>query len=81
MAKHPNQGGGSNRQGPKVTKQSAARGPIIGKMTSVTGTTRPWSPGTGTSSGAGRNMSGSNWKKAPPHAGKNRGKSSKEWLD
>jgi hypothetical protein len=29
MPKHPNQGGGSNRQGPHVTKQ-AKRGPIIG---------------------------------------------------
>lgn len=67
MAKHPNQGGSSNRQGPGISR-GAKRGPITGKMTSVTGTQQPWSPGAGgKSSGAGRNMSGSNWKKRPPH--------------
>jgi hypothetical protein len=33
-------------KGPKVTKQGHC-GPIYGKMTSVTGTTKPWSPGMG----------------------------------
>lgn len=42
-----NQGGSSNRQGPKVTG-GAKRGPIIGKMSSVTGTTRPFSLNKGT---------------------------------
>lgn len=80
MAAHPNQGGSSNRQGPSVSS-GGKRGPIIGKMTSVTGTTKPFDMSKGTASGAGRNPSGSNWKKSPPNPGKNRGKSSKEWLD
>ena len=81
MAKHPNQGGSSNRQGPGVSK-GAKRGPIIGRMSSLSGgSTRAWSLKQGKPSGAGRNASGSNWKKAPPNPGRNRGKSSKEWLD
>lgn len=39
----PNRGG----SGPKVTKQSGNKGPIIGKMTSVTGSTKAWSPSKG----------------------------------
>jgi hypothetical protein len=70
MAGHPNQGGSSNRQGPKVTKQGE-KGPIIGS----------WDLKGGKASGAGRNMSGSNWTKPSPNPGKDRGKSSKEWLD
>lgn len=38
----PNRGG----SGPKVTKQGKS-GPIIGKMTSVTGHTAPWYPNKG----------------------------------
>jgi hypothetical protein len=34
----PNRGG----SGPKVTKQTSNKGPIIGKMSSVTGSTKPW---------------------------------------
>jgi len=43
MARNPNAGG----SGPKVTKQGKS-GPIIGKMTSVTGKTAPWYPNKGT---------------------------------
>ena len=67
MSKHPNQGGGSNRQGPKITS-GGKRGPIVGKMSSFGGgSQKPFRGDKGTSSGAGRNMSGSNWKKRPPH--------------
>lgn len=41
MAKNPNAPGGSNRQGPSVSK-GAKRGPIVGKMTSVAGTQKPF---------------------------------------
>lgn len=45
MAKNPANPGGT---GPKVTKQSGNKGPIIGKMTSFSGTTKPWAPALGT---------------------------------
>lgn len=45
MARNPNQGG----KGPTVTKQGKS-GPIIGKMTSPTGSTKPWSLNKGTNS-------------------------------
>jgi hypothetical protein len=68
MAKNsPNAPGGSNRQGPSPTK-GGKRGPIVGKMSdTLSGTQRPWSLKDGKSSGAGRNMSGHNWKKRPPN--------------
>jgi hypothetical protein len=66
MPKHPNAPGGGNRQGPKVTSQGK-RGPITGKMTSVAGKTAPWDMSKGKASGAGRNASGHNWKRKPPH--------------
>lgn len=44
MPRRPNAAG----SGPKVTKQSKNKGPIFGKPTSLSGTTRPvdWSKGT-----------------------------------
>ena len=44
MPRNPNAGG----KGPKVTAQSAKQGPIIGKMTSLAGSTKPWSLDKGT---------------------------------
>jgi hypothetical protein len=41
MAHNPN-GAGKYNGGPHVTKQGKS-GPIIGKMTSLTGSTKPWS--------------------------------------
>ena len=64
MAKNPNAPGGSNRQGPKV-KSGGKRGPIVGKMTSVAGTQKPFTLKEGTSRPG--SMSGHNWKRKPPH--------------
>ena len=68
MPKNPNAPGGGNRQGPKV-KSQGKRGPITGKMSgSFGGSQQPWGLNHNTkSSGAGRNASGSNWKKRPPN--------------
>ena len=59
MARNPNAGG----KGPKVTKQGKS-GPIFGKMTSVTGSTRPFDPN-----------KGSNVSSKPKHATKQPGSS------
>ena len=42
-----NQGGSTNRQGPKVTS-GGKRGPIVGKMTSLAGTQKPFRMDKGT---------------------------------
>jgi hypothetical protein len=66
MAKNPNQGGSSNRQGPKTTSGAKA---INGSHSKFGAPTTPWSLGKNgaKASGAGRNMAGSNWKKRPPN--------------
>lgn len=53
----PNRGG----SGPKVTKQGKS-GPIIGKMTSVTGRTAPWHPNKGTNKGVSGSKTSGNKK-------------------
>jgi len=67
MPKNPNAPGGGNRQGPKTSSQGK-RGPITGNAGPAAPSGKPWGLNHNTkASGAGRNMSGSNWKKRPPN--------------